>query len=44
MNPTPAKISFHVEIHRVDAHASRARCKSAEIALDTELAGTPRRK
>lgn len=37
-------MTFHMETHRVGAHASRARCKSAEIALDTDLAGTLRRK
>ena len=35
----PAKLCFHVESHRVDAHGSLARCKQAEIALDTDLAG-----
>src|SRR5487761_2062825 len=38
--PAP-KMSFHVEARRVDAHGSRARCKSAVIALDTGLAGNP---
>lgn len=32
---------FHVETHRVDAHGSVARCKDAEITLDTDLAGNP---
>lgn len=41
MSPTPAKMAFHVETHRVDAHGSLARCKSAEITLDTDLAGNP---
>ncbi len=45
MSPTaPTKMTFHVETRRVDAHGSLARCKSAEIALDTDLAGTLRRK
>jgi uncharacterized OsmC-like protein len=35
------KMSFHVETVRLDAHGSRARCKQAEIALDTGLAGNP---
>lgn len=34
------KLAFHVETIRLDAH-SRARCKQAEIALDTDLAGNP---
>jgi uncharacterized OsmC-like protein len=36
--PIP-KMSFHVEARRIDAHGSLARCKNAEIALDTDLAG-----
>jgi uncharacterized OsmC-like protein len=39
MNEPAPKMSFHVESRRVDAHGSLARCKSAEIALDTDLAG-----
>ena len=35
------KMTFHVEARRLDAHGSLARCKSAEIALDTDLAGNP---
>lgn len=35
------KMRFHVETHRVDAHGSVARCKDAEITLDTDLAGNP---
>lgn len=35
------KMTFHVEAVRLDAHGSIARCKNAEIALDTDLAGTP---
>lgn len=35
------KLTFHVEARRVDAHGSLARCKLAEIALDTDLAGNP---
>lgn len=41
MNASPARMSFHVETLRVDAHGSLARCKNAEIALDTDLAGNP---
>ncbi len=36
-----AKMRFHVETVRLDAHGSRARCKQAEITLDTGLAGNP---
>lgn len=35
------KLSFHVETVRFDAHGSRARCKQAEITLDTDMAGNP---
>ncbi|HEX8980410.1 MAG TPA: OsmC family protein [Parasulfuritortus sp.] len=35
------KLTFHVETVRIDAHGSVARCKAAEIALDTDLAGNP---
>jgi uncharacterized OsmC-like protein len=35
------KMTFHVTTVRLDAHGSRARCKQAEIALDTGLAGNP---
>jgi uncharacterized OsmC-like protein len=41
MNEPAPKMSFHVESRRVDAHGSLARCKNAEIALDTDLAGRP---
>ncbi len=45
MNDTPSsiasKLTFHVESLRVDAHGSLARCKRAEIHLDTDLAGNP---
>jgi uncharacterized OsmC-like protein len=34
-------MSFHVESRRVDAHRSVSLCKSAQIALDTDLAGNP---
>jgi len=39
MNEPAPKMSFHVEARRIDAHGSLARCKNAEIALDTDLAG-----
>ncbi len=41
MNTPPTKLRFHVETRRVDAHHSVARCKDAEIVLDTDLAGNP---
>jgi uncharacterized OsmC-like protein len=33
------KMRFNVETRRLDAHGSLARCKAAEITLDTDLAG-----
>jgi uncharacterized OsmC-like protein len=33
------KITFDVRARRVDAHGSEASCKSAELMLDTDLAG-----
>jgi len=41
MNQVPSKMTFHVEALRVDAHSSLARCKNAEITLDTDMAGNP---
>ena len=38
---TTPKMQFRVESRRIDAHESRARCKQAEITLDTDLAGNP---
>lgn len=35
------RMTFHVEARRVDAHGSLARCKQAELVLDTDLAGNP---
>jgi uncharacterized OsmC-like protein len=35
------KLGFHVESVRIDRHGSVARCKRAEIVLDTDLAGNP---
>jgi len=35
------KMTLHGEARRLDAHGSLARCKNAEIALDTDLAGNP---
>ncbi|EKJ87020.1 putative OsmC-like protein [Leptospira meyeri] len=33
------KMKFQVETLRVDSHSSLSRCKSAEITLDTDMAG-----
>ncbi|MDR7152868.1 putative OsmC-like protein [Hydrogenophaga palleronii] len=41
MQDTPPKMRFRVESRRVNAHGSRSRCKNAEVALDTDLAGSP---
>lgn len=41
MSNPPPKMTFHVESRRVDAHASIARCKNAQISLDTDMAGNP---
>jgi uncharacterized OsmC-like protein len=35
------KLTYHIEARRVDSHGSLVRCKQAEIALDTDLAGNP---
>ena len=39
MSDPSKKMLFHVETARIDAHGSVARCKGAEIKLDTDLAG-----
>lgn len=36
-----ARLTFQVTATRIDAHGSLARCKQAEVALDTDLAGNP---
>ena len=36
-----SKMRFHVEAVRLDGHGSVARCRQAEITLDTDLAGNP---
>ncbi|BAP88806.1 redox protein, regulator of disulfide bond formation [Burkholderiales bacterium GJ-E10] len=41
MSDTPAKMRFHVEARRIDAHGSEATCKLARITLDTDLGGNP---
>ena len=35
------KMTFHVESREIDERKSVSRCKSAEIALDTAMAGDP---
>lgn len=39
LKPARTKLTFQVEAWRVDAHGSRARCKDAELTMDTDLAG-----
>jgi len=39
MNEAKTKMTFSVSAQRVDAHGSLARCKDADIALDTDLSG-----
>ena len=39
MTETNRKLSFQVTARRTDAHGSVARCKDAELSLDTDLAG-----
>lgn len=39
MTEPAGKLSFHVIAHRLDAHGSVARCKGAELSLDTALSG-----
>ncbi|EIL93049.1 OsmC family protein [Rhodanobacter spathiphylli] len=39
MTEPAGKLSFQVLAHRTDAHGSVARCKHAELSLDTDLAG-----
>jgi len=41
LTQTSTKLTFHVTSRRVDAHGSLSRCKNAEIALDTDMAGNP---
>ena len=38
---TTAKMTVHIESRRIDAHVSLSRCKNAQIALDTDMAGNP---
>ena len=33
------KMTFEVRARRMDAHGSEATCKSAQLVLDTDLAG-----
>ncbi|MFN3884089.1 MAG: OsmC family protein [Rhodocyclaceae bacterium] len=39
MQQQATKMEFSIIARRVDAHGSLARCKDAEIVLDTDLAG-----
>lgn len=39
MSEAPVRMEFQVSARRVDAHGSLARCKGAEIVLDTDLGG-----
>lgn len=39
MTDTNGKMTFEVVTRRTDAHGSNARCKDAEITLDTDMAG-----
>ena len=41
MSEVKTKMTFAVGARRVDAHGSLANCKSADIVLDTDLAGRP---
>ncbi len=41
VSPTKPKLVFDVVASRLSAHASQATCKSATIALDTDMAGNP---
>lgn len=36
MSEAPVRMEFHVSARRVDAHGSLARCKGAEILVDTD--------
>lgn len=37
---TTAKMTFHIESKRLNSHRSIAKCKNAEIFLDTDMAGS----
>jgi uncharacterized OsmC-like protein len=37
----PPKLLFHVEASRINRHGSLARCKNAQITMDTDMAGNP---
>ncbi|MDZ7684802.1 MAG: OsmC family protein [Gammaproteobacteria bacterium] len=41
MSEVKTKMTFSVNARRVDAHGSLARCKDADITLDTDLSGRP---
>ena len=44
MTASTPTMTFEVVARRLDAHGSQAECKDAQITLDTDLAGTIRRK
>lgn len=44
MTANTPKMTFEVTARRLDAHGSQADCKAAQIMLDTDMAGTMRRK
>ena len=44
MTTSTAKMTFDVIARRLVAHGSQVDCKGAHITLDTDLAGTKRRK
>lgn len=39
MSGSEAKMTFHVDTRRNDAHGSVAQCKEADVTLDTDMAG-----
>lgn len=41
MSELKAKMTFSVSARRIDAHGSLARCKDADLTLDTDLSGRP---
>ena len=34
-------LEYHIAASRIDAHASIARCKSAQVMIDTDMGGRP---
>jgi uncharacterized OsmC-like protein len=37
--PEQRQLEYTVNVHRIDAHGNTARCKNAEILLDTDMSG-----